>query len=52
MADFVGISRLLLYELRLPPLGPVLYVSAWTAALVALALFVHRKHGRDVGEAI
>ena len=27
MADFVGIARLLLYELRLPPLGPVLYCA-------------------------
>ena len=35
MADFVEIARLLLYELRLPPLGPVLYCGAWTVALVA-----------------
>ncbi len=52
MADFVGISRLLLYELRLPPLGPVLYVGVWTVALVGLAALVYRKWGRDVGEAI
>ena len=52
MADFVGIARLLLYELRLPPLGPVLYCGAWTVVLVILAMFVHRRWGRDVGEAI
>jgi hypothetical protein len=43
---------LLLYELRLPPLGPVLYVGVWTVALVGLAALVYRKWGRDVGEAI
>lgn len=52
MADFVGIARLLLYELRLPPLGPVLYVGVWTIGLVALATYVYRRWGRDVGEAI
>jgi ABC-type polysaccharide/polyol phosphate export permease len=52
MADFVGITRALLYELRLPPLGPVLYCAAWTAALVVVAAGVYRKRGRDVSEAI
>jgi ABC-type polysaccharide/polyol phosphate export permease len=52
MADFVEIARLLVYELRLPPLGPVLYCGAWTAALVLCAAFVYRRWGRDVGEAI
>jgi ABC-type polysaccharide/polyol phosphate export permease len=52
MADFVVIARLLLYELRLPPLGPVLYCGAWTVVLVGVAAFVYRKWGRDVGEAI
>jgi ABC-type polysaccharide/polyol phosphate export permease len=52
MADFVEIARLLLYELKLPPLGPVLYCVAWTAALVTLAFVVFRRWGRDVSEAI
>ena len=52
MADFVEIARLLLYELRLPPLGPVLYCGAWTVAMAVLAVLVYRRWGRDVGEAI
>ncbi len=38
MTDFVEIARGLLYELRLPPLGPVLYCVAWTVAMAALAV--------------
>lgn len=52
MANFVEITRLLLYELRLPPAGPVLYCLAWTLALAGTATFVYRKWGRDVGEAV
>ena len=52
MADFVEIARLLLYELRLPPLGPVLYCLVWTVALVGIAALVYRRWGRDVSEAI
>jgi ABC-type polysaccharide/polyol phosphate export permease len=52
MADFVGIARALLYELRLPPLGPVLYCTAWTIAMVVVARLVYRSRGRDVSEAI
>jgi ABC-2 type transport system permease protein len=52
MADFVEIARLLLYELRLPPLGPVLYCLAWTAVSLVVALLVFRRWGRDVSEAI
>lgn len=52
MADFVSISRALLYDLRLPGLGEVGYVLAWTTAMVVLARFVYRRWGRDVSEAI
>lgn len=52
MANFVEITRLLLYELRLPPAGPVLYCLAWTLALAGIATLVYRKWGRDVGEAV
>ena len=52
MADFVGIVRLLLYELRLPPLGSVLYCAGWTVGLASIAIVVHRVWGRDVSEAI
>ena len=52
MADFVEIARLLLYELRLPPLGPVLYCGLWTLAATAAAHLVYRRWGRDIGEAI
>ena len=53
MADFVEIARLLLYELRLPPLGPVLYCLAWTAGAGASRRYcVYRRWGRDVSEAI
>ncbi len=52
MTDFVGIARRLLYELRLPPLGPVLYVGVWTVAVVVVAGVIYRRYGRDVGEAI
>lgn len=52
MADFVSISRALLYDLRLPGLGEVGYVLVWTLALCALATFVYRRWGRDVSEAI
>jgi ABC-type polysaccharide/polyol phosphate export permease len=52
MADFVGIARALLYELQLPPLGPVLYCSAWTLVTAAIAAWVYRTRGRDVSEAI
>ena len=52
MTDFVEIARLLLYELRLPPLGPVLYCVAWTLRMGVAAVLVHRRWGRDVSEAL
>ena len=52
MSDFVGIARALLYDLRLPPLGPVIYIAIWTLATVLIAGLVYRKRGRDVSEAV
>lgn len=52
MTDFVEITRLLLYELRLPPVGPVLYCLAWTLAMGVAAVLVYRRWGRDVSEAL
>lgn len=52
MADFVSISRALLYDLRLPSLAQVGYVTLWTAAMCALAAYTYRRWGRDVSEAI
>jgi ABC-type polysaccharide/polyol phosphate export permease len=52
MTDFVEIARLLLYELRLPPPGPVLYCVAWTLVMGGAAVLVYRRWGRDVSEAL
>jgi ABC-type polysaccharide/polyol phosphate export permease len=52
MTSFVGIGRALVYGLETPGVVPVLYASAWTVASVLGALFVYRRWGRDVGEAI
>jgi ABC-type polysaccharide/polyol phosphate export permease len=52
MADFVEIARLLVYELRLPPLGPVVYCSVWTLSVAGIAGIVFSRWGRDVSEAI
>ncbi|MGV1003161.1 MAG: ABC transporter permease [Candidatus Nanopelagicales bacterium] len=52
MADFVEIGRDLLYGLRLPGLGEVVYVLAWTLVLALSAVGVYRRWGRDVAEAI
>jgi ABC-type polysaccharide/polyol phosphate export permease len=52
MTSFVGISRALVYELRLPPIGWVLYATAWTLVLMVIARIVYRKWGRDVSESI
>jgi ABC-type polysaccharide/polyol phosphate export permease len=52
MADFVEIARLLLYELRLPPVGMVAYCLVWTVVACAGANLVYRRWGRDVSEAI
>ena len=52
MTSFVGIGRALVYGLELPGVIPVLYASAWTLVSLAGALFVYRRWGRDVSEAI
>jgi ABC-type polysaccharide/polyol phosphate export permease len=52
MADLVGITRALLYELRLPPVFPVVYSLAWTVGMALLAWLVYRRWGRDVSEVV
>ena len=52
MADLVEITRDLLYELQTPRLFAVGYSLAWTVGLGLIAWLVHRRWGRDVGEAI
>jgi ABC-type polysaccharide/polyol phosphate export permease len=52
MTHFVEISRDLLYDLTLPTLGSVAYGLAWVAVAAAAAFLVHRRFGRDVGEAV
>ena len=50
LAGFVEISRDLVYSTQLPPLTTVMYGALWTTAVVALAVIVHRRWGRDVNE--
>ena len=52
LADFVDISRVLLYELRLPSLASVTYSLAWMFGMAFMAWLVHRRWGRDVSEAV
>ena len=52
MTEFVEIARALLYDLTLPPVWTVLYAGGWTLALLMLAVFVHRRFGQDISEAI
>lgn len=52
MTQFVTISRELLYQLTLPPLGSVLYALASILVTAAAAVLVHRRWGRDVCEAL
>ncbi len=52
MANFVEITRLLLYELQLHPRGR--FSTAWHGLLrlAGIATFVYHTWGRDVGEAV
>lgn len=52
LADLVEISRNLVYDHRLPELGPVAYSAAWILAVAGASLFVHRRWGRDVVESL
>lgn len=50
MAQFVQIGRDLLYELQLPSLGSVGYVTLWLLAMAGASAFAFRKWGQDVSE--
>ena len=52
LTDLLEISRSLLYDLRLPSAGPVLYSIAWAVGLALVAVLVHRRWGRDVSESV
>jgi ABC-type polysaccharide/polyol phosphate export permease len=52
LAQFIGGFRALLYDLQLPSLAHLGYVTMWTLAALLLALIVFRWRGRDVGEEI
>lgn len=52
MADYVEITRNLLYDLRLPSTFAVAYSLAWTVGLALVAWFVYRRWGRDVSEVV
>lgn len=50
MAEFVGAIRLSLYDLRWPPAAAWGYMLMWTVVMFAIAVWVYRAKGRDVGE--
>ncbi|MCH9718278.1 MAG: ABC transporter permease [Actinomycetia bacterium] len=52
LAQFIGGFRALLYDLQLPSLAQLGYVTVWTLAALLLAWIVFRRRGRDVGEEI
>ena len=52
IAGFVESLRALTYDLQVPPLSTWLGLMAWTVAAIAAAIFVYRRWGLDIGEAI
>jgi len=52
LAQFIGGFRSMLYDLQLPSLAELGYVTVWTLAALLLALIVFKWRGRDVGEEI
>ncbi|TXH40755.1 MAG: ABC transporter permease [Actinobacteria bacterium] len=50
--QFVEFGRALLYELRMPGLGPLALTLGWTLAALAMARFVAVRRGQDVSEFI
>jgi ABC-type polysaccharide/polyol phosphate export permease len=49
---FVDAYRAVLYDLRFPALSDVLYVSAWSVALLALGLYVFHRLDRRLAEEV
>jgi ABC-type polysaccharide/polyol phosphate export permease len=52
MAVYVDSLRQLVYDLQVPSPATWLQIVAWAAGAVAVALFVYRWRGLDIGEAI
>src|SRR6266480_2370268 len=52
LVRFVDAYRAVLYDLRFPALSDVLYVSAWSIALLALGLFVFHRLDRRLAEEV
>jgi ABC-type polysaccharide/polyol phosphate export permease len=52
ISDFVISLRNLLYDLQVPDLITWLQLLAWTAGAVAMAVFVYRRYGQDIGESV
>jgi ABC-type polysaccharide/polyol phosphate export permease len=52
MAVYVDSLRQLVYDLQVPSLATWLQLIAWAAGAAALAFFVYRWRGLDIGEAI
>jgi ABC-type polysaccharide/polyol phosphate export permease len=52
ISDFVISLRHLLYDLQVPDLITWLGLLAWTAGAVAMANFVYRRYGQDIGESV
>lgn len=50
IAQFIITLREILYEAHLPSLSQLLYLAAWTAVMLGIAVLVFRRWGRDVGE--
>jgi ABC-type polysaccharide/polyol phosphate export permease len=52
IAEFVVSLRALSYDLQAPPFFAWLAMSVWTIGAIAVAVFVYRRRGLDIGEAI
>lgn len=52
IGQFIIIAKQLLYDLTLPSLAQVGYMMLWVVGLATLAVWVFRRWGQDVAEAI
>ena len=52
LVRFVDAYRAVLYDLRFPALSDVLYVSAWSVAVLALGLYVFHRLDRRLAEEV
>ena len=52
LTAFVDSVRQLLYDLQVPDLATWFQLLAWAGGAVALAFFVYRRYGLDIGESV